>query len=765
MSRHATINKDEIIRYLERKNLTIKELPDKVLICECPLCPKPTYGKPDNMWKLCVFYTGGFLCLRCGEKGSFYEFKRRLGDLPVITGINGAQKNEAEPQMLSQTDAQSWVDDLKNFPSILTYLTETRGLKPEILKKYCVGAKKHRFPGASMEEEWVDHDCMVFPWTTTRTINGSDVVYTRAKVRSLQDKSCMRLLPRGGEWGLFGWHTVPHDAEEVIITEGEFDAMAVHQATGLPAISLPNGCRSLPPQLLPCLEKFKRIILWMDDDTAGHEGAENMVHKLGLQRCLIVPGDYGAKDANEALLKGLDIALILAKAQVYAHKQIAAFGSFRADVKRMFTEPNAHVGVPYANMPHLQSLMKGHRRGEVTIITGSTGVGKTTILSQLSLETAQQGVPTLWGSFEIRNPRLARTMMKQYSALLGIELNEHHHEAFDYVADRFEELPFYFLKFYGSSPVQEVIEAMEYAVYVHDVQHIILDNLQFMLSGQGRASADKFELQDRAIEAFRQFASQRNVHVSLVIHPRKEADNSSLGLASVFGSAKATQEADNVLIIQAGLPRSLTKPLGLEKGGRSKGQDLSQGGGFEDPITGEIMATFFRTLELRKNRWDGDLGAIPLRFEKSSGRLYELTKEDVQSGLTEFVEKHRKLKQLDLIRHMSQHNTGKSGFESHQVQKGAQFIQSQPQTPVQAAPQQGSAKPAAPPQYHIKQQVMYASKPPPQSAPLPRVAGQAIPLPPPIVGAASGAAGTSPSVAELTDEVIESVLSTGVDPR
>jgi len=25
---------------------------------------------------------------------------------------------------------------------------------------------------------------------------------------------------------------------------------------------------------------------------------------------------------------------------------------------------------------------------------------------------------------------------------------------------------------------------MEYAVYVHDVEHIILDNLQFILSGQ-----------------------------------------------------------------------------------------------------------------------------------------------------------------------------------------------------------------------------------------------------------------------------------------
>ena len=28
-----------------------------------------------------------------------------------------------------------------------------------------------------------------------------------------------------------------------------------------------------------------------------------------------------------------------------------------------------------------------------------------------------------------------------------------------------------------------VLDALEYAAYVHDVQHVILDNLQFMMSG------------------------------------------------------------------------------------------------------------------------------------------------------------------------------------------------------------------------------------------------------------------------------------------
>ena len=49
----------------------------------------------------------------------------------------------------------------------------------------------------------------------------------RFKIRGLDDKRHMRLHPAGGEWALFGLNTVPKGAQAVVITEGEFDAMAV----------------------------------------------------------------------------------------------------------------------------------------------------------------------------------------------------------------------------------------------------------------------------------------------------------------------------------------------------------------------------------------------------------------------------------------------------------------------------------------------------------------------------------------------------------
>jgi Toprim-like len=52
------------------------------------------------------------------------------------------------------------------------------------------------------------------------------------------------------------------------LTLDEMRAKYQHLAD-VPAISLPNGCNSLPPELLQLLERFEKIYLWMDNDKAG----------------------------------------------------------------------------------------------------------------------------------------------------------------------------------------------------------------------------------------------------------------------------------------------------------------------------------------------------------------------------------------------------------------------------------------------------------------------------------------------------------------
>jgi len=253
-----------------------------------------------------------------------------------------------------------------------------------------------------------------------------------------------------------------------------------------------------------------------------------------------------------------------------------------------FNREQDESAVRLQTFPRLAAIIKGFRTGEFTIFTGPTGSGKTTVLSQMSLDYCFQGIKTLWGSFEIRNTRLARVMVQQVAAQSLLSFNTETNttafdeETFKTAQQVLQRSPLYFMDYFGSTNLEAVLDTMRRSVVDHGIQHIVLDNLQFMLSCQYGNSLDKFDMTDRTISALRAFCSNRNVHITLVIHPRKELDDTPLGLASVSGTAKATQEADNVLILQK---------------------------------VGEN-----RYIDVKKNRFDGTLGVVPIKFQ-SEARL------------------------------------------------------------------------------------------------------------------------------------------------
>jgi twinkle protein len=580
-------------------------------------------GKPI----ICTSCT--YFCHRCAAKGTWFGLRSSLaGDgsgggsvPPLVVSFGAARKRQRN--RASKIDGYSSSSSISNnnsggavgsstarhvqqvpapspemwaslrtklattYPAVRKRLNDVRGITTAVLEKYGVGADHFSF--FQGDGNHVSHLSYAFPMF--------DAMHklVRLKIRAVDHKSSMKLNPKGGAWGMFGLNTVPADAKEVVITEGEFDAMAVYQATGRPAISLPNGARSLPVALLPALERFEKIYLWMDDDVPGQEGAQQFARKLGLQRCFIVrsaarprlgapsPSSVVCKDANEALLQHIDMNVLISQAATVPHDGIATFADLRDEIYVEFTNPAQVQGIQSTFLPRLNNLIKGHRRGELSIVSGHTGVGKTTLLAQLSLDYCMQGVPTLWGSFEINNVRIAKLLLSQfYAQSTGKSPMGLVHD-FDEWAEKFEALPLYFMRYFGSNPIERVLDAMEYAHYVHDCSHVLLDNLQFMTSGQGRGF-DRFEVMDSAVDKLRRFSTFNNVHVSLVVHPRKENDDQSIQTASVFGTGKATQEADNLVVLQ----RTANGPL----------------------------------IDVRKNRFDGTLGTLNLRFNESS-RMFE----------------------------------------------------------------------------------------------------------------------------------------------
>ncbi|XP_058805419.1 mitochondrial DNA helicase [Phymastichus coffea] len=358
-------------------------------------------------------------------------------------------------------------------------------------------------------------------------------------------------------------------------------ALATKKAANI-IICLPYGLQNIPQQILPSLESYKKLVLWFGNDEPSWDTARHFAKKLDEKRCYFVRPIDNQPQAKIASSLGYDLKKIIQNAQPIWHKSITTFRNLRQDVLSNLQNIDKVQGVKWTRYPTLNKILKGHRRGEFTVLTGPTGCGKTTFMSEYSLDLAMQGVNTLWGSFEIRNARLAQTMLQQ---MTGVPLDQNL-DKFDSFANEFEKLPIYFMTFHGQQDIKDVMETIEHATYVHDIGHVIIDNIQFMMGMSDEPKyMDRFWKQDKIIASFRTFATKFNCHVSLVIHPRKERDDGELTTASIFGGAKASQEADNILIVQ---DKRLTSIKGK------------------------------KYLQIAKNRFSGDLGIMVLDFDKST---------------------------------------------------------------------------------------------------------------------------------------------------
>jgi len=593
-------------RFLRQKSLDFSEsepclivqLPLSILGGDsCPPSPVPWSSLDASLTPLFINkVTGGWVVPSTGAWGSWQELEALLTTWVSNRRLaRGQQQQVALPPVrrghlsISEEGLKQWEQALP-----IQHL-ETHQFKillnnfKQLKRDFDVSDFSHF--GARVLPD--NLNVLLFP---VQYINGALVSLRKVEVTESElSESHLGVSEGARESGIFPFihnlaAAVATGSSHCVIVGSIMDSVVVSRRSSDPVLVLPELV-SLHPSLLPFLHQFTSVTIWLGHEIQqGTEAARTFAKKIGESRCRIVPNDFPS--ALTAVRKRMNIAEILMAAKEFQHKYITTFDSLRHDIYLEFIRAEELDGVKWKRFEGLNSLLKGFRRGEMTMMTGRTGSGKTTFMSEYSLDLCMQGVNTLWGSFEIKNVRLAKMMMKQFSL---VNLDEKIEE-FDTVADNFQKLPLWFTTFHGSQEVEKVLDAMSHAVYVHDIAHVIIDNVQFMLgSGPG---VDRFREQDRCIHKFRTFATINNVHVTLVIHPRKEDFESPLNVYSLFGGGKASQEADNVLLLQ------------------------------EEFRQHSVIRK--KSLEVAKNRYAGDLGVIPLVFSKPvltlSKKVAELTR-------------------------------------------------------------------------------------------------------------------------------------------
>jgi twinkle protein len=524
----------EITAYLRSKNIVFNDKFNQLECKDCPNCHATTQhaDQRPNQYRLYIAKDGGaFKCHRCNWQGSWYDLKAYYGDNNVSIGAIKTRKYARNTVFQEFTDALPFNSDVRD---CLT----SRKIKTTTMLQYKIGQADTNYQ--QDDASWRIEKSMSFPFML------SDTECSFVKQRSLEKKHNMRIEPAGAELIPFGCHLVPDTVEEVFVTEGEIDAMTIFQETGFPVVSLPNGSRSFPAPTIAYLQKFKRVIIAVDSDAAGLDCRTRLAEKLGIKKCTYIDWHQlgeNIKDANDALMAGHDLANFLLADTQFEHDAIVTASSYKEIILANLTDKNAYLGVPITSMPEFTKHIGGLRMGELNVISGPTGSGKTTLISQQSMDLAKQGVATLWGSFEIPNEDLISKMLNQ----VGKKNFTKDQSDFDKTFDKLEQLPLWFMKFHSATKMEDVIDAMDYAVEVFDVRHIIIDNLQFMIGSI--MGNEKFDIQNKVIDLLRDFKRDKHVAVTLLAHPKKYDVGKEMTENDLFGSVKLSQDADNIYVI------------------------------------------------------------------------------------------------------------------------------------------------------------------------------------------------------------------------
>lgn len=256
------------------------------------------------------------------------------------------------------------------------------------------------------------------------------------KARAIDEKQEPKyLIPKGAKISIFNRKALAEATKPIFIVEGELDALSIIEAGG-EAIALGSvvNWRALL-ELLKSQQPAQPLIIALDNDSAGERAERDLVE--GLQRLNIYPlpfKPYGEhKDANEALQADREAL----KAAIESAEQIAKEANPAEQVRdeqdaerAAYLETSAahhiqdfingiaqSVNTPFipTGFNRLDAVLDGGLYEGLYIVGAISSLGKTTLITQMADNIAQNGNDVLIFSLEMARAELMAKSISRHT--------------------------------------------------------------------------------------------------------------------------------------------------------------------------------------------------------------------------------------------------------------------------------------------------------------------------------------------------------------
>ena len=345
----------------------------------------------------------------------------------------------------------------------------------------------------------------------------------------------------------------------VVITEGEWDAMAAMQAGRPHVLSVPNGAPSEPTADGPidaandaerfaflhrdtaATDQVAKFIIATDNDNPGRVLAFELVRRLGAERCMFVSYPEGCKDLNDVLLAHGEggVASVLSDARDYPVKGLGRIDDYPE------APPVEPIRVRIPELHHMLPVIPG----TFAVVTGYAGQGKTSVIMAIVADVIAQGHNVALASFETTVKPILQTKLRAH--LMGCSDNDTARQD-TRAADAMLAKQLSIIAQQPNSDdadmtLDDVLELGRIAVIRDGVKLLIIDPWN-EIEHKRRGDESETDYTGRAIRAMKRFARQYQVALWLVAHPRKPVmDRGSVKAPTLYdiaGSANFANKAD-----------------------------------------------------------------------------------------------------------------------------------------------------------------------------------------------------------------------------